>query len=184
MRQLVTKAELSAILTKELQALPDAGGSRISVQYALQEPDADGCNWSETVIVSVGPRATATYLTPLAAAIVRRARQRYNVGAEVKVTTTDETLVRDLNSAGLEGVRAEYRPTMAFDSAERVLEVVLQVASPTAGMLLAKWLQIRLQKPNARTSTTIVNQTTINAQNVAVVIEQAIERPADKKQDT
>lgn len=181
MRELVTKAELSAILTKELQAMPDAAGSKLSVQYALQEPDADGCNWSETVIVSVGPKATAEYLTPLAAAIIRRARQRYNVGAEIKVTTTDETLVRDLNTAGLEGVRAEYRPTMAFDSAERVLEAVLQVACPTGGMLLAKWLQIRLRKPNARNSTTIINQTTINAQNVVVVIKQATERPAEEK---
>ena len=33
MRELVTKAELSAILTKELQGLPDAAGSTITVQF-------------------------------------------------------------------------------------------------------------------------------------------------------
>jgi hypothetical protein len=40
---------------------------------------------------------------------------------EIPVRTTDRTFVEDLNSAGIEGVRADYRPTMAYDSAAHVL---------------------------------------------------------------
>ena len=79
MRETVTRAGLSDILTAELQTIEDAAGSRITVQYELLEPDADGCNWSDSVSVRVGPKASPEYLRPIVSDIIKRARSRYNI---------------------------------------------------------------------------------------------------------
>ncbi len=78
-RQLLTIEELSKRLTAELQTVEDGKGSEITVRYRLREPDADGCNWSDTVSVRVGPNATSEYLAPYVSRIVRQARAKYNV---------------------------------------------------------------------------------------------------------
>jgi hypothetical protein len=78
-RRLVSKKQLSEILTSELHKIEDAEGSRITVQYSLREPDPDGCNWSDSVIVGVGPKASSEYLTPHVQRIVAAARREYNV---------------------------------------------------------------------------------------------------------
>ena len=79
MRKLVTMAELSELLTMELQSIEDAEGSIISVSYLYRESDSAGCNWSDSVTVNSGPKASADYLAPYVAEIVARARQRYNI---------------------------------------------------------------------------------------------------------
>ena len=62
MRKLVARAELSKLLTEELQTIEDAEGSTISVPYLYRQPDSTGCNWSDSVTVNPGPRASASYL--------------------------------------------------------------------------------------------------------------------------
>ena len=77
--ELVTQSELSAILTAELQKIEDCAGSVITVKYRLQEPDDEGCNWSDDVSIRVGPKASSSYVIPHVEGIVRRARARYNL---------------------------------------------------------------------------------------------------------
>ncbi len=81
-RTLLTLSELSAWLTTELQKISDAEGSEITVQYALREPDADGCNWSDTVVLRVGKAASSEYLQPYVRQLVEVARKRFNVKAD------------------------------------------------------------------------------------------------------
>ncbi|MBK9520512.1 MAG: hypothetical protein IPO13_02630 [Rhodocyclaceae bacterium] len=78
-RELVTLSELSDRLTTELQKAEDAAGSKITVQYMLREPDATGCNWSDSVVLQVGPNASKESLAPYVAQLVQHARQRFNV---------------------------------------------------------------------------------------------------------
>jgi hypothetical protein len=78
-RTLVALTELSEWLTLELQKVPDAGGSKITVQYALQTPDAEGCNWSDTVVLGVGKDATPEYLQPYVRQLINAARSRFNL---------------------------------------------------------------------------------------------------------
>jgi hypothetical protein len=82
-RKLVTLDELSALLTSELQKIPDAAGSKITVQFRLREPDADGCNWSDTdIVVSHGPNALHKNLAPHVQQLVKDARERFNIQDE------------------------------------------------------------------------------------------------------
>ena len=81
-RALLTRAELSAWLTAELQKVPDAEGSEVTVQYTLREPDAAGCNWSETVVLRVGQKASVEYLQPHVRHLVEVARTKFNVSVD------------------------------------------------------------------------------------------------------
>jgi hypothetical protein len=76
-RELLTREELSERLTRKLQAVPDAEGSSISVQYSLREPDADGCNWDD-IVLNVGA-ASKEYLYPHVVRIVGEAKKHFNV---------------------------------------------------------------------------------------------------------
>jgi hypothetical protein len=98
---------------------------------------------------------------------------------EISVITTDQTFVKDLNSSGIEGVRADHRPTMAYDSAEHVLEIVVTAAGPVALKFLADWLLARLRK--APTTQLTINHQTINAENVVTVINNFIDTPPKPK---
>jgi hypothetical protein len=52
---------------------------------------------------------------------------------ELSVITMHQTFVEKLNSAGIEGVRATYRPTMAYDTGtESICEVVVVAATAEA----------------------------------------------------
>jgi len=95
---------------------------------------------------------------------------------ELSVITTDQTFVKDLNSAGIEGVRAEHRPTMAYDSAEHILEIVVGAAAPVALKFVADWLLARLKKAPPPTQLTINHQNT-NAQNLVTIINNFINTP-------
>jgi len=78
-RELVTLSELSARLSDALQKVSDAAGSAISVQYKLQEPDEEGCNWSDSVILKIGPNTSREALVPYVTQLMQDARERFNV---------------------------------------------------------------------------------------------------------
>ena len=60
---------------------------------------------------------------------------------ELRVITMHQTFVEALNAAGIEGVRAEYRPTMAYDTAhEHILEIVVTSATSAGLKLAADWI--------------------------------------------
>ena len=99
---------------------------------------------------------------------------------EMTVITTDQTFLENLNSAGIGGVRADYRPTMAFNSDEHILTIVLTVVGSTALKLLADWILARLKNAPAPTQLTINNQT-INAENVVTVVTNYIDTQPDPK---
>ncbi len=46
MLELNTRRELSDWLTRQLNGHPGCGETKVTVQYQLVEPDAQGCNWS------------------------------------------------------------------------------------------------------------------------------------------
>lgn len=77
-RKTVTREELDGWLTQEICKVEDCDGSRLSVQYLLAEPDADGCNWSG-VTAQVGPNTTGEQIQPIMAKIADRARALFNL---------------------------------------------------------------------------------------------------------
>jgi hypothetical protein len=92
---------------------------------------------------------------------------------ELRVFTTDETFVEDLNAAGIEGVRADYRPTMAYDSAEHVYEIVIGAASGAALKFAADWIMLRLKKQIP--SQMVINNCYVkNSENVTIIINNYV----------
>jgi hypothetical protein len=78
MRELKTRQQISQWITQRLQIFPDCAGANVTVQYELQEPDADGCNWSRDLILNYGRSdsdAVLQHLRPLH----QEARRRFNV---------------------------------------------------------------------------------------------------------
>jgi hypothetical protein len=102
---------------------------------------------------------------------------------KLKVITTDQRFVEDLNSAGIKGVRADYRPAMAYDTGgEHVFEIVVTAA--TAGMLklVGDWIIDRFKR-TPPTQITINNQTIINAETIQNAINICIDVNTDKDKD-
>ncbi len=78
-RTLITLDELSNKLTEQLQQVDGAGESRVTVQYILQEPDADGCNWSDSVVLTLDKDTSSKTLGPFVTQLVQAARMKFNV---------------------------------------------------------------------------------------------------------
>jgi hypothetical protein len=78
-RTLVTLEELSAWMTERVQAFEDCAGTTVTVQYRLQSPDKDGCNWSENVVFNPGPNAAKETVLSHVGNLVREARGEFNV---------------------------------------------------------------------------------------------------------
>jgi hypothetical protein len=78
-RQMVTLAELNEMLTASIQQHDECKGSKIAVQYRLQDPDETGCNWGDDVVATVGPRTTIEELRPHIARVVTDARSQFNI---------------------------------------------------------------------------------------------------------
>ena len=78
MRESRTRKEISEWMTRELRKQPECADARASVQYELQEPDPDGCNWSDSVLVNCGESDRDDVLARLVP-IVRRDRRSFNV---------------------------------------------------------------------------------------------------------
>jgi hypothetical protein len=94
---------------------------------------------------------------------------------ELSVITTHQSFVEGLNSAGIEGVRAKYRPTMAYDTGvEHVLEIIVTAATAEGLRLTANWI-VRYLKREPPREITINNQTINNAENVVMIVHNHIE---------
>lgn len=78
-REWLTRQELNNRLTAELRKVKDTAGWEIRVTHLLARPDEYGCNWSDAVVVRVGPRASNGALLPFIAKIVDQARRKYNL---------------------------------------------------------------------------------------------------------
>jgi len=77
-RQLVSKEELQAWLTTELQKVEDCTECSIGGIKVLQQSDENGCNWSDNVIVSTGG-VPEDYFRPYFEAIMTDARASFNI---------------------------------------------------------------------------------------------------------
>jgi hypothetical protein len=78
MRELKTREEIRDWLNRELHQHPNCQETRVSVQYQLQEPGADGCNWSRDLVINYGRDDSVVvhqHLRPL----FEEARRRFNV---------------------------------------------------------------------------------------------------------
>jgi hypothetical protein len=78
MRELKTRQEISDWLTRELRKHNGCRETGVSVQYELQEPRADGWNWSRDLIINYGGNDSVIvheHLRPL----FEEARGRFNV---------------------------------------------------------------------------------------------------------
>jgi hypothetical protein len=102
---------------------------------------------------------------------------------EISVGTMHQTFVDNLNSAGIKGVRAEHRPTMAYDTAgEYFLEIVIVAVSAEAVRLLKEWLIGFIKREPAK-EITIDHQVINNAEKVEVVINNYMEARSKEKKD-
>ncbi len=94
---------------------------------------------------------------------------------EINIMTTDQTFVEGLNSAEIEGVRAEYRPTMAYDSAEHICEIVVTAIGSTALKLAAEWIIARWKKEKPKEAC-VNNQIFNNAEQITNIVNNFIEK--------
>ena len=78
MREFKTRSEISAWLNQELHKHEGCTEARVTVQYELQEPDADGCNWSRDLIINYG-RDDSLLVNQHLRALFEEARGRFNV---------------------------------------------------------------------------------------------------------
>ncbi len=78
-RKVITKDELSAWLTNYVALHEDCEGTTVNVQYKLQKPDPEGCNWSDSVIFNPGKNADKDTLTGIVGSAVREARDKFNI---------------------------------------------------------------------------------------------------------
>jgi len=73
-RQLVSRAELTRILTERMQRLPNGKDCSLGGVLRLPRPDKDGCNWMPGVV----PGSCRSALTE----VVAEARIEFNLEAE------------------------------------------------------------------------------------------------------
>jgi hypothetical protein len=99
---------------------------------------------------------------------------------EISVTTTDQSFVQDFNSAGIEGVRADYRPTMAFDSFEHVLQIVVESVTAAGLKLAIDWI-IERRKKAPTNQITVNSQVIENSGNVIIIINNPTDIHDEKK---
>lgn len=77
-KTLVSQDQLSTWMTSELQKIDECRDSQIRGVVALQFPDEDGCNWSDSLTVNSGGVASEI-LIPHVRRIVAEARERFNL---------------------------------------------------------------------------------------------------------
>ncbi len=78
MRELKTQQQISDWITKRLQAFPACADATVIIQYEIQEPAPDGCNWSEDLVVNYGTSQREIVLQHLRP-LHQEARRRFNV---------------------------------------------------------------------------------------------------------
>ena len=101
--------------------------------------------------------------------------------AELRILTTDQTFVDDLNAAGIGGVTAKYDPTMAYDLAEHLLEIVIGGIAAELIRLLRERIVERFKKTPPK-QFTIVNSGN-NAVNIINYVDSDA-KPAQRKKLT
>lgn len=78
-KKLVSREELSNILSDELSGCEGCEGTKITVLYSLAEPDERGCNWSADITLSLGDGVDLEHAKLLAGAIVEKNRLLFNL---------------------------------------------------------------------------------------------------------
>lgn len=78
-KTLLTLKELSSWVTESVQKFEDCEGTAVKVQYRLQTPDAYGCNWSDCVVLNLGPSASEDVVLEHVGNLVREARAMFNI---------------------------------------------------------------------------------------------------------
>lgn len=82
-RQLITSEELQAWLTAKLKQIEDCEECSVGGILLLQQPDAFGCNWSDSVVLSSGG-VPVDYVWPHMTRIIAEARLRFNLRESVQ----------------------------------------------------------------------------------------------------
>lgn len=77
-KQLLTPEQLAEYLTKELRKVKDCQDCRIGGIKRLKKADTEGCNWSDSFIVSSGG-IPEQYFRPYLEKIVREAKMKFNL---------------------------------------------------------------------------------------------------------
>jgi hypothetical protein len=77
-RELKTLQQISEWITVRLQESPECADATVCVQRRLEEPAADGCNWSEDLLLDYGTSRTEAVLRHLRP-LHQEARRRFNV---------------------------------------------------------------------------------------------------------
>jgi len=119
-------------------------------------------------------RPASEALTPsLAAKLgVHRPQERR---LEVNILTTDRTFVEGLNAAGIKGIQAAYRPTMAYDSAEHIYEIAIIAMESVTLKLVADWISTRW-KIDRPAELIINNQIINNTDQIIGIIDDFIDK--------
>lgn len=78
-KEIVSMEALSEWLTNYVASHEDCEGTTVTVQYKLQSPDDEGCNWSDSVVFNPGPNADKNSLPGIVGNAVRKARKKFNV---------------------------------------------------------------------------------------------------------
>ena len=73
-RALLTKKELQDWLTAEIQKQEECNTCEIRGVIGLQEPDEDGCNWSDALYLNQS--GIPSYIIQT---VVRSAREKFNI---------------------------------------------------------------------------------------------------------
>ena len=77
-RTLVNAPDIAQWLTESLRKVEDCQDCAVSGVVALQEPEADGCNWSDSLTVNSGG-VSLDYYGPYLAKLIAEARLRFNL---------------------------------------------------------------------------------------------------------
>jgi hypothetical protein len=77
-RELKTRDEISAWITRELNTRPGCEEATVTVRFELLEPEPDGCNWADDLILNYGRNDSYLVLQHLRP-LYQEARRRFNV---------------------------------------------------------------------------------------------------------
>lgn len=77
-RKLLSRNELAAWLTAAIQKFEDCKEVKIGGVMPLQEPDDEGVNWSDQIVVTTGGTPSDIYFNPLQK-VMAEARARFNL---------------------------------------------------------------------------------------------------------
>jgi hypothetical protein len=77
-RKIITREKLAAWMTDGLRKIDGCNECSVGLVNLLQEPDAEGCNWSSDLTVN-SAGVPLQYFRPYLEKILTQARAEYNV---------------------------------------------------------------------------------------------------------